>query len=121
MKRCCVLGLALAVLSLRAAAQDHTVFMDVAAENLFRYSRVLTFRSVPKSVEMVDPRVSARTAVIVENSNAEPFVTLVTGDRFTARLVVDGATRAPTQIEYTGQDRNPVVVTFSDRGKSPVS
>jgi len=93
MKRCCVLGLALAVLSLRAAAQDHTVFMDVAAENLFRYSRVLTFRSVPKSVEMVDPRVSARTAVIVENSNAEPFVTLVTGDRFTARLVVDGATR----------------------------
>jgi hypothetical protein len=75
----------------------------------------LTFRSVPKSVEMVDPRVNARTAVTIENSTAEPFVTLVTGDRFAARLVVDGSTRAPTQIEYTGQDKNPVVVTFSDR------
>jgi hypothetical protein len=75
----------------------------------------LTFRSVPKSVEMVDPRVNARTAVIIENSSAEPFVALVTGDRFAARLVVDGSTHAPTQIEYTGQDKNAVVVTFSDR------
>ena len=75
----------------------------------------LTFRSVPKSIEMVDPRVNARTAVTIENSTAEPFVTLVTGDRFAARLVVDGSTRAPTHIEYTGQDKSPVVVTFSDR------
>ena len=226
MKTRSALVLALAVLSMRAAAQDQTVFMDVAAENLFRYSRAaisgggrtvytlrtlilkgrsrfvvddagglagaaveiklllpdhflrtdtsgvlqktagyagsrvlsamhddgavsyppdrlvkqillnerlrvarlllgaatyvgsdlaLTFRSVPKSVDMVDPRVNARTAVTIENSSGEPFAALVTGDRFAARLVVDGSTRAPTQIEYTGQDKNPVVVTFSDR------
>jgi hypothetical protein len=226
MKTRSALVLALAALSLRVGAQDQTVFMDVAAENLFRYSRAaisgggrtvhslhtlilkgrsrfvvddvgglagaaveiklllpdhylrtdtsgvlqkmagyaggrvlsamhddaavsyppdrlvkqillnerlrvarlllgaatyvgpdlaLTFRSVPKSVEMVDPRVNARTAVTIENSSAEPFVALVTGDRFAARLVVDGSTHAPTQIEYTGQDKNSVVVTFSDR------
>ena len=33
------LVLGVAALSLRVAAQDQTVFMDVAAENLFRYSR----------------------------------------------------------------------------------
>jgi hypothetical protein len=225
MKTRCAVIIGLAVLSLRARAQDQTVFMDVAAENLFRYSRAavsaggktvnqlhslifkgrsrfvvdggalagaaveiklllpdhylrtdsagvlqkmagyagtrvlsamhddaavsyppeslerqillnerlrvarlllgaatyvsadlaLTFRSVPTSVEMVDPRVNARTAVTIENSSAEPFVALVTGDRFAARLVVDGSTRLPTQIEYTGADKNPVLVAFSDR------
>lgn len=75
----------------------------------------LRFRSVPKSVDMVDPRVNARTAVTIENSTAEPFAALVTGDNFAARFVVDGTTRAPTQIEYTGADKNPVVVAFGDR------
>src|SRR4029450_1914490 len=75
----------------------------------------LTFRSVPKSVEMVDPRVNARSSGMPAHSSPEPFVALVTGDRSAARLVVDGSTHAPTQIEYTGQDKNAVVVTFSDR------
>jgi hypothetical protein len=75
----------------------------------------LTFRSVPKSYELVDPRVSARTALKVENSTDEPFAVLVTGDNFAARMVVDGTTRAPTQIEYTSGDKSAVVVTFGDR------
>ena len=75
----------------------------------------LTFRSVPLSVNMVDPRVSPRTALTIENSTAEPFAALVTGDRFAARFVVDGTTRAPNQIEYVGADKNAVVVAFSDR------
>ena len=37
MKTPSALVLALAALSLRVGAQDQTVFMDVAAENLFRY------------------------------------------------------------------------------------
>ena len=39
MKTRSALVLALAALSLRVGAQDQTVFMDVAAENLFRNSR----------------------------------------------------------------------------------
>ena len=75
----------------------------------------LTFRSVPKSVDIVDPRVNPRTAISIENSTAEPFAALVTGDNFAARFVVDGTTRAPTQIEYVGADKSPVVVAFSNR------
>ena len=56
-----------------------------------------------------------RAAIAIENSSAEPFAALVTGDRFAARFVVDGTTRAPTQIEYVGADKNAVVVAFSDR------
>src|SRR5207302_8802724 len=56
-----------------------------------------------------------RTSVTIENSTAEPFTALVTGDNFSARFVVDGTTRAPTQIEYTSADKSTVVVTFSDR------
>jgi len=75
----------------------------------------LTFRSVPKAYELVDPRVSARTALRVENSLDEPFAVLVTGDNFASRMVVDGTTRAPTQIEYASGDKSAVVVAFGDR------
>lgn len=82
---------------------------------------VLTFRSVPKSVDMVDPRVSARTRLSTDSSsNAEPFVANVTGDSFSARFVVDGTTRAPSQLVFPGTDRNPVTMTFEDRrGRRP--
>jgi hypothetical protein len=75
----------------------------------------LTFRSVPKSVDIVDPRVNARTSAQIDNSNGEPFAALVTGDNFAARFLVDGKSRAPTQIEFAGADKNPVVITFDDR------
>jgi hypothetical protein len=75
----------------------------------------LTFRSVPKSMELIDPRVNARTSAKVETSSVEPFAALVTGHDFEARLVVDGRTRAPLRIEYAGGDKNPVTVAFDDR------
>jgi len=75
----------------------------------------LTFRSVPKSMELIDPRVNARTSAKVETSSLEPFAALVTGHDFEARLVVDGKTRAPVRIEYAGRDKNPVTVAFDDR------
>lgn len=75
----------------------------------------LRFRSVPKSVGIVDPRVNPRTSATIENSIAEPFVALVSGENFEARFVVDGKSRAPTQIEFAGADKNPVIVAFSDR------
>jgi hypothetical protein len=77
---------------------------------------VLTFHSVPKSVEMVDPRISARTTTAVDMSgNLEPYTANVTGEEFDARFIIDGTTRMPSRIEYHAADKKDMVLRFEDR------
>jgi len=77
---------------------------------------VLTFHSVPKSVEMVDPRVSPRTTTAVDiTGNLEPYVAIVTGERFEARYIVDSATRMPARIEFTAGDKREMALKFDQR------
>lgn len=77
---------------------------------------VLTFHSVPKSVEMIDPRVSARTTTAVDTTgNLEPYVANVTGEGFDARFVVDSATRTPARIEFRSSDKREMVLKFDQR------
>jgi hypothetical protein len=77
---------------------------------------VLTFHSIPKSVEMIDPRVSPRTTTSVDTTgNLEPYTANVTGDGFDARYIVDSGTRTPARIEFTAADRHDVVMTFDQR------
>jgi hypothetical protein len=79
---------------------------------------VLTFHSVPRSVEMIDPRVSARTATAVDiTGNQEPYTANVTGEEFDARFIVDSATRTPSRIEFTA-DKRPMVLKFDDRRRT---
>ena len=75
----------------------------------------MTFSSVPRSVEFVDPRVNPRTSISVDNSTAEPLTALVSGERFSAQFMCDGKTRMPAQITYVGADKKPVIIRFEDR------
>jgi len=77
---------------------------------------VLTFHSIPKSVEMVDPRVSPRTTTAVDiTGNLEPYTANVTGDGFDARFIIDSATRAPARIEFNASDTHEMVLKFENR------
>jgi hypothetical protein len=76
---------------------------------------VLTFHSIPKSVEMIDPRVSPRTTTAVDISgNLEAYTAIVTGEGFDARFIVDSATRTPSRVEFTA-DKREMVLKFDDR------
>lgn len=77
---------------------------------------VLTFHSIPKSVEMIDPRVSPRTTTTVDTSgNLEPYTANVTGEGFDARFIVDSSTRTPGRIEFTAADKHEMVMKFDQR------
>jgi hypothetical protein len=77
---------------------------------------VLTFHSIPKSVEMIDPRVSPRTTTTVDTSgNLEPYTANVTGEGFDARFIVDSSTRTPRRIEFTAADKHEMVMKFDQR------
>ena len=75
----------------------------------------MTFSSVPRSVELIDPRVNTRRSLAVDNSTAEPYTALVSGPRFSARFIVDGTNRTPSQVVYVGGDKKPVTIRFEDR------
>ena len=77
---------------------------------------VLTFHSIAKSVEMIDPRVSPRTTTAVDTTgNLEPYTANVTGEGFDARFIVDSATRTPGRIEFTAADKHEMVMKFDQR------
>ena len=64
----------------------------------------MRFSSVPRSIDMIDPRVKPRTSMTIDNSSAEPLTALVSGDHVSARFIVDGKTRPPSQIVFVGAD-----------------
>jgi hypothetical protein len=79
-------------------------------------STVLTFHSVPKSVEMIDPPVSPQTTTAVDISgNLEPYTANVTGDGFDARFVVDSSTRMPARLEFHAADKRQMILKFDQR------
>jgi hypothetical protein len=76
----------------------------------------MIFQSIGGATEMIDPRVSARTAAKVDSSRPEPLSLDVGGDDgFKVRFVVDGKTRVPAKLEYAGADNKTVTMAFTDR------
>jgi len=96
--------------------RQHLVRFLLGALTYVTPEMVLTFHSIPKSVEMIDPRVSPRTTTAVDiTGNLEPYAAVVTGERFEARFVVDSATRTPSRIEFTAADKHEMAMKFDQR------
>lgn len=82
----------------------------VTADHLF------TFSSIGRGAALIDPRVSAKRSLSLDNTSVEPLVANVVGDdNFVARFVVDSKSRAPARLVCPGADKNEIVITFEDR------
>jgi hypothetical protein len=111
---------------LRVTRAHFTRFM-LGIATYITTDRQMTMRSSGGAPTMVDPRDSARAAVVsstpqsaagsavVTNSSPEPFSLDVQSDNFFVRFVVDSITRMPVQLVFPGARQEPTTMAFGNR------
>jgi hypothetical protein len=74
----------------------------------------MIFHSAGLIVEMVDPRVSAKTSGTAQGRGQPNVADISSRDGFKARLIVDGSDRMPARLLYPGSP-DEETMTFSER------
>jgi len=74
----------------------------------------MVFHTAGLNVEMVDPRVSARTSATAAGRGQPNAADITSRDGFSARFIVDASDRWPTRLLYPGSLQEETM-TFSDR------
>ena len=74
----------------------------------------MVFHSSGLTVDMVDPRVKARTSATAEGRGEPNIADITSRDGFSARLTVDASDKWPAKLQYPGSPAEETM-TFKDR------